>query len=114
MFSTPFTATSLLNIGNVSISFPILVGIIFVSKFILESIKTQKIKKGYFNTWLLVFICCTLISLSSPLYIKNNFRITTNLGSKFLEYQELDKIFMMISHISYLIYCYLIYLVTIS
>lgn len=114
LFSTPFTATSLLNIGNISISFPIFIGLFLIFKYFIEVFKNRKMKKIYINKFLFIFIFCCILSIFSPLYITNDFRITTNLGNEFLNYQFIPKISSIISHILYLSYCYILYLITIS
>lgn len=114
LFSTPFTATSLLNIAGISISFPIFIGLFLIFKYFFEVIKNKKLKKIYLNKFLLIFIICCLLSTISPLYIKSEFKITTNLGNEFLNYQYFPKWNSIISHILYLGYCYVLYLITIS
>lgn len=52
VFSTPYTALSLININGVSISFPIYVGIFLIIKFILICLKNKKSK----NQYILIFI----------------------------------------------------------
>lgn len=114
LFSTPFTATSLLNIGNISISFPIFTGLFFIFKYFIEIFKRKKIRKIFINKFLFLFIVCCILSIFSPLYITSNFKITTNLGNEFLNYQFTPKLKSIFSHILYLIYCYILYLIVIS
>lgn len=114
LFSTPFTATSLLNIENISISFPIFTGLFLIFKYFIEIFKNRKIKKFYINKFIFIFIFCCILSVFSPLYITSDFKITTNLGNKFLNYQFIPKSWSIVSHILYLSYCYILYLITIS
>lgn len=114
LFSTPFTATSLLNIGNISISFPIFIGLFLIFKYFIEVFKNRKMKKIYINKFLFIFIFCCILSVFSPLYITSDFKITTNLGDEFLNYHFITKTSSIISHILYLSYCYILYLITIS
>lgn len=114
LFSTPFTATSLLNIMKISISFPIFIGVFFILKYFIEVLKRKKIKKIYVNKFLFLFLFCCMLSTFSPLYITSNFKITTNFGNEFLNYQFITKSTPIIIHILYISYCYILYLVTLS
>lgn len=112
LFSTPYTAFSLMNISGVSISFPIYVGIFLIVKFILVCLKRQKIKKVKVNIFLLLFIIMCLLSCISPLLISSRFKVTSNLSNEFLFYQDIEKIKPILNHILYILYCYIIYIIS--
>ena len=112
VFSTPYTALSLININGVSISFPIYVGIFLIIKFILICLKNKKIKKVKINIFLFLFIIICLLSCISPMLISSKFRVTSNLSNEFLFYQDIEKIKPMLSHILYILYCYAVYVIS--
>lgn len=110
---TPFTATSLLNIGGISISLPLYSGLFLIIKFILKLLQKMKLKKIRINKFLMIFYIFSIFSIFSPLYIDKNFKITSNWSNEFINYFLLKKYEVIISHLLYLTYCLIIYFITI-
>ena len=114
LFSTPFTATSLLNIVGISISFPIFIGVFFIFKYFIEVLRKKKIKKIYINKFLFLFFFYFIFLIFSPLFFTCDFKVTSNLGNEFFNFQFIPKLTYIVTHILYISYCYILYLITLS
>lgn len=111
--TTPFTATSLVNISGMSISLPLYIGLFLILSFLFKILKKRKLKRIKANKFLILFYLFCVISMISPLYLKGGFKITSNISNEYIDYFLLEKYPTIISHILYLTYCLIIYIITI-
>lgn len=110
IFSSFFTATSLINFNNTSFSFPFIIGIFFIVKNIILLILKKLKLKIKLNKFLFLFYLFCFFSLFSPFYIERDFYIIHQ-DNTFGIYNP--NFIVVLKHYIYITYCMCIYFFTI-
>lgn len=109
IFSSFFTATSLINFNGTSFSFPFIIGVFFIIKNIVLLILKKFKLKIKLNKYLFLFYLFCFFSLFSPLYIERDFYVIYQ-DSTFGIYNP--DFTIILKHYIYITYCMCVYFFT--